>query len=59
MTDLELKKNVEAELNWEPSLNAAEIGVAVRVEELSRLRDTSPAIGRNSPRSAPRRASPA
>lgn len=29
MTDLELKKNVEAELNWEPSLNAAEIGVAV------------------------------
>ena len=30
MTDLELKKNVEAELNWEPSVNAAEIGVAVK-----------------------------
>ena len=23
MTDLELKKNVETELNWEPSVNAA------------------------------------
>jgi osmotically-inducible protein OsmY len=30
MTDLELKKNVETELNWEPSINAAEIGVAAK-----------------------------
>jgi osmotically-inducible protein OsmY len=30
MNDLELKKNVEAELNWEPSVHAAEIGVAVK-----------------------------
>ena len=30
MNDLELKKNVESELNWEPSINAAEIGVAVK-----------------------------
>ncbi|MGB7847546.1 MAG: BON domain-containing protein [Candidatus Acidiferrum sp.] len=30
MTDLELKKNVESELNWEPSINAAEIGVAAK-----------------------------
>jgi osmotically-inducible protein OsmY len=30
MTDLELKKSVEAELNWEPSINAAAIGVAVK-----------------------------
>src|SRR5258708_8095561 len=30
MTDLELKKKVEDELNWEPSVNAAEIGVAVK-----------------------------
>ncbi len=30
MTDFELKKNVETELNWEPSVNAAEIGVAVK-----------------------------
>ena len=30
MTDLEIKKNVESELNWEPSINAAEIGVAVK-----------------------------
>jgi osmotically-inducible protein OsmY len=30
MTDLELKKNVEAELTWEPSVNAADIGVAVK-----------------------------
>jgi len=30
MTDLELKKNVEAELNYEPSINPAEIGVAVK-----------------------------
>lgn len=30
MTDLELKKSVEAELNWEPSVDAAEIGVAVK-----------------------------
>jgi osmotically-inducible protein OsmY len=30
MTDLELKKHVEDELNWEPSVNAAEIGVSVR-----------------------------
>jgi osmotically-inducible protein OsmY len=29
MDDLELKKNVESELNFEPSINAAEIGVAV------------------------------
>jgi osmotically-inducible protein OsmY len=27
MTDLELKRNVETELNWEPSVDAAEIGV--------------------------------
>jgi osmotically-inducible protein OsmY len=30
MTDLELKKNVESELNYEPSINPAEIGVAVK-----------------------------
>jgi osmotically-inducible protein OsmY len=30
MTDLELKKKVEEELNFEPSVNAAEIGVAVK-----------------------------
>jgi len=30
MTDLELKENVEAELNYEPSVNPAEIGVAVK-----------------------------
>jgi osmotically-inducible protein OsmY len=30
MTDLELKKSVEAELNYEPSVHAAEIGVAVK-----------------------------
>jgi osmotically-inducible protein OsmY len=30
MDDLELKKSVESELNFEPSINAAEIGVAVR-----------------------------
>src|ERR1700675_401641 len=30
MTDLELKKNVEAELNYEPSVNPAEIGVAAK-----------------------------
>jgi osmotically-inducible protein OsmY len=30
MTDLELKKNVESELAWEPSINAAEIGVAAK-----------------------------
>ena len=30
MTDLELKKNVESELNWEPSVDAAEIGVAAK-----------------------------
>jgi osmotically-inducible protein OsmY len=30
MTDLELKKSVESELTWEPSVNAAEIGVAVK-----------------------------
>src|SRR5258707_12240243 len=30
MTDLELKKSVESELNWEPSVNAAEIGVAAK-----------------------------
>ena len=30
MTDLELKKNVESELTWEPSVDAAEIGVGVR-----------------------------
>jgi osmotically-inducible protein OsmY len=29
MTDLELRRNVETELNWEPSINAADIGVAV------------------------------
>jgi osmotically-inducible protein OsmY len=30
MDDLTLKKDVEAELQWEPSLNAASIGVAVK-----------------------------
>jgi osmotically-inducible protein OsmY len=30
MTDLEIRKNVESELNYEPSINAAEIGVAVK-----------------------------
>src|ERR1700730_10361000 len=30
MTDLELKRNVESELDWEPSVNAAELGVAVK-----------------------------
>jgi osmotically-inducible protein OsmY len=30
MTDLELKKAIESELSWEPSINAAEIGVAVK-----------------------------
>lgn len=30
MDDLELKRSVESELNFEPSINAAEIGVAVR-----------------------------
>jgi osmotically-inducible protein OsmY len=30
MTDLEIKRNVEGELHWEPSVNAAEIGVAVK-----------------------------
>jgi osmotically-inducible protein OsmY len=30
MTDIELKRTVESELNFEPSINAAEIGVAVR-----------------------------
>ena len=30
MTDMELKKNVEAELSYEPSVHAAEIGVAVK-----------------------------
>jgi osmotically-inducible protein OsmY len=30
MTDLELKANVESELKWEPSVNAAEVGVAVK-----------------------------
>jgi osmotically-inducible protein OsmY len=30
MTDLELKKNVESELNYEPSVNPAEIGVAAK-----------------------------
>jgi len=30
MDDLELKRAVESELNFEPSINAAEIGVAVR-----------------------------
>jgi RNA polymerase sigma factor (sigma-70 family) len=30
MSDLELKKTVEAELSYEPSINASEIGVAVR-----------------------------
>jgi len=29
LTDLELKKNVETELTWEPSVDAAEIGVGV------------------------------
>jgi osmotically-inducible protein OsmY len=30
MTDLELKRNVETELNWEPSVDAAEIGVSAK-----------------------------
>jgi osmotically-inducible protein OsmY len=30
MDDLSIKQDVEAELQWEPSLNAAEIGVAVK-----------------------------
>jgi RNA polymerase sigma factor (sigma-70 family) len=30
MNDLELKKNVEAELSYEPSINASTVGVAVR-----------------------------
>jgi osmotically-inducible protein OsmY len=30
MSDLELRKAVETELNWEPSINAAEIGVAAK-----------------------------
>src|ERR1700730_7035433 len=30
MTDLKLKANVESELKWEPSVNAAEVGVAVK-----------------------------
>jgi osmotically-inducible protein OsmY len=30
MDDLELKRTVESELNFEPSINAAEIGVAVK-----------------------------
>jgi osmotically-inducible protein OsmY len=30
MNDMEIKKNVETELNWEPSVNAAQIGVAVK-----------------------------
>jgi osmotically-inducible protein OsmY len=30
MDDLVLKKNVELELSWDPSINAAEIGVAVK-----------------------------
>jgi osmotically-inducible protein OsmY len=30
MTDLELKNNVESELSWEPGIDAAEIGVAVK-----------------------------
>jgi osmotically-inducible protein OsmY len=29
-TDLELKKDVEDELNWEPAVNAAHIGVSVK-----------------------------
>ena len=30
MSDLTIKQDVEAELQWEPSVNAAEIGVAVK-----------------------------
>jgi osmotically-inducible protein OsmY len=30
MSDLELKKSVESELDWEPSINSAEIGVAAK-----------------------------
>jgi BON domain len=30
MSDLTIKHDVEAELQWEPSVNAAEIGVAVK-----------------------------
>jgi osmotically-inducible protein OsmY len=30
MSDLDLKRNVETELDWEPSVNSAEIGVAAK-----------------------------
>ena len=30
MSDLTIKQDVEAELQWEPSVNAAAIGVAVK-----------------------------
>jgi osmotically-inducible protein OsmY len=30
MTDLDLRKSIESELLWEPSINAAEVGVAVK-----------------------------
>jgi len=30
MDDLTIKRDVEAELQWEPSINAAAIGVAVK-----------------------------
>jgi osmotically-inducible protein OsmY len=29
-SDAQLKKDVEAELEWDPSINAAEVGVAVK-----------------------------
>jgi osmotically-inducible protein OsmY len=32
MSDLDLKRNVETELDWEPSVNAAEIGVAAKAD---------------------------
>jgi osmotically-inducible protein OsmY len=43
-TDLQLKKDVEAELNWDPAINAAHIGVSVNdaVVTLSGHLDTYP-----------------
>lgn len=29
-SDAQLKKDVEAELEWDPAINAAEVGVAVK-----------------------------
>ena len=51
MTDLELKKAVESELNFEPSINAAEIGVAAK-DGIITLSGSVPAIGKRWLRSA-------